>query len=188
MRSLEFFDQRLRFARFASEDIADNVHRSFSCFAAIVAQLFLRAFAGEWCENRGASMKWFHLIFGILLFFVFTQTGTLMRSDFPDKDAIPQDFRLLMRSRHIYILFAALINVVLGLYLQLRAETVLKILQIAGSSILAVGSVVLVYAWYVETYGLQHFSDASRWGIYICATGVGLHLFGVVLPDRLRRR
>ena len=131
-----------------------------------------------------SNMKWFHLIFGILLFFVFTQTGSLMRSDFPDKDLIPQEFRLLMRSRHIYILFAALINIVLGVYLQLRPQMVLKVLQLLGSVVIAIGSVLLVYAWYVETYGLHHFSDLSRNGIYITAAGVGLHLFGMALPER----
>jgi hypothetical protein len=132
-------------------------------------------------------MKWFHLIFGLALFLVFTQTGAFMRADFPDKDMIPQDFRLLMRSRHIYILFAALINVVLGVYLQLRPQLVLKILQIAGSLVLVFGSGLLVYAWYVETYGLHHFSDVSRWGIYLTAAAVGMHLFGLMLPDRARR-
>ena len=127
-------------------------------------------------------MKWFHLIFGIALFIVFTQTGSMMRADFPDKDAIPQDLRLLMRSRHIYILFASLIHIVLGVYLQLRPEITLKILQLLGSVVITIGSILLVYAWYVETYGLQHFSDLSRNGIYITALGVGLHLFGIVLP------
>ena len=107
-----------------------------------------------------------------------------MRADFPDKDVIPQEFRLLMRSRHIYILFAALINVVLGVYLQLRPQLTLKVLQLIGSVVITIGSVLLVYAWYVETYGLQHFSDLSRNGIYITAFGVGLHLFGMALPAR----
>ena len=129
-------------------------------------------------------MKWFHLAFGIALFFVFTQTGSLMRADFPDKDSIPQEFRLLMRSRHIYILFAALINIVLGVYLQLRPQIALKILQLVGSMVITIGSVLLVYAWYVETYGLQHFSDLSRNGIYITSFGVGLHLFGIAMPAR----
>jgi hypothetical protein len=131
-----------------------------------------------------AAMKRFHLIFGLALFFVFTQTGSLMRADFPDKDLIPQDFRLLMRSRHIYILFAALINIVLGVYLQLRQQMALKILQLIGSAVIAIGSILLVYAWYVETYGVQHFSDLSRNGIYITAAGVGLHLFGLAMPER----
>lgn len=43
-------------------------------------------------------------MFGILLFIVFTVTGKYMRVDFPDKDAIDQFLRILMRSRHIYIL------------------------------------------------------------------------------------
>jgi hypothetical protein len=89
-----------------------------------------------------------------------------------------------MRSRHIYILFAALINIVLGVYLQLRPQMALKILQVVGSVVIAIGSVLLVYAWYVETYGLQHFSGLSRNGIYITAAGVGLHLFGMALPQR----
>jgi len=131
-------------------------------------------------------MKWFHLIFGIAVFLVFTQTGSLMRADFPDKDAIPQDLRLLMRSRHIYILFAALIHIVLGVYLQLRQEIVLRVLQLLGSIVITIGSILLVYAWYVETYEFQHFSDLSRNGIYLTALGVGLHLFGIVLPTRKR--
>ena len=131
-------------------------------------------------------MKWFHLIFGIAVFLVFTQTGSLMRADFPDKDAIPQDLRLLMRSRHIYISFAALIHIVLGVYLQLRQEIVLRVLQLLGSIVITIGSILLVYAWYVETYEFQHFSDLSRNGIYLTALGVGLHLFGIVLPTRKR--
>lgn len=129
-------------------------------------------------------MKWFHLVFGITLFFAFTQTGSYMRADFPDKDAIPQELRLLMRSRHIYILFSALLHVLLGVYLELRPQIVLKIFQVFGSTLITIGSVLLVYAWYVETYGLQHFSDLSRYGIYVTAYGAGLHLFGISLPVR----
>jgi hypothetical protein len=122
-------------------------------------------------------MSWFHLIFGIALFFVFTTTGSYMRSDFPDKDAIPQELRLLMRSRHIYILFSALIHMVLGVYLRISADSRIKLLQFAGSALLIVSSVLLVWAFAAETYTLRHFSDLSRNGIYISLAGVVLHLF-----------
>lgn len=125
-------------------------------------------------------MKWFHLIFGILLFIVFTVTGKYMRVDFPDKDAIDQFLRVLMRSRHIYILFSALIHIALGVYMQLRPQTWRKVLQIAGSIELVAASVILVYAWRVETYDMQQFSDISRLGIYLSLAGVGLHLIGGV--------
>jgi uncharacterized membrane protein len=123
-------------------------------------------------------VSWFHLIFGILLFIVFTVTGRFMRVDFPDKDAISPELRVLMRSRHIYILFSALIHLVLGAYLRMGTDSRIKLLQYIGSLILVVSSVYLVWAFVTETYTLQHFSDLSRNGIYMALAGVGLHLFG----------
>jgi hypothetical protein len=117
-----------------------------------------------------------HLIFGIALFIAFAVTGKFMRVDFPDKDLIPQDLRLLMRSRHIYILFSSLIHLMLGVYIQMESDKRLRSLQYAGSFILAVSSGLLLWGWWVETYQLQHFSDISRQGIYASLAGVGLHL------------
>lgn len=123
-------------------------------------------------------VNWVHLIFGVVLFFVFTTTGSYMRADFPDKDAIPQELRLLMRSRHIYILFSALIHLALGAYMQLRPEVGRKILQFFGSAFLFLSSGILVWAFIVETYSLQHFSNLSRYGIFTSLAGVGLHVLG----------
>jgi hypothetical protein len=67
-------------------------------------------------------MSLFHLIFGILIFIVFLVTGKFMRVDFPDKEVIPQDLRILMRSRHIYILFSALLHLLLGAVFQLDKQ------------------------------------------------------------------
>src|SRR5215208_1232240 len=111
-------------------------------------------------------MFWFHLIVGLLMFVVFVTTGKFMRMDFPDKGEIPQELRLLMRSRHIYILFSALIHLSLGVYLQLRPQLWRKVVQIGGSAALVFSSVLLVWAFVVETYSLQHFSDLSRNGIH----------------------
>jgi hypothetical protein len=124
------------------------------------------------------AMKWVHLIFGLILFVVFTTTGSYMRADFPDKDAIPQELRLLMRSRHIYILFSALIHMTLGVYMRLGPEKGRKLLQFAGSAFLFLSSGFLVWAFIVETYTLHHFSNLSRYGIYTALAGVGLHLLG----------
>jgi hypothetical protein len=129
-------------------------------------------------------MAWFHLIFGILLFVVFTQTGKYMRTDFPDKDAIPQELRILMRSRHIYILFSALIHMALGIYLRLRPARWRKVVQVVGSVVLVLSSGLLVWAFVVETYSLRHFSDLSRYGIYTSLAGIVLHLIGGVRTER----
>ncbi len=131
-------------------------------------------------------MSYGHLIFGIVVFIVFVTTGKYMRVDFPDKDVIPQDLRLLMRSRHIYILFNSLIHLMLGVYVVLRPKLWQKLLQIGGSTTLAISSIVLIWAWYVETYQLTHFSDISRWGIYTSLAGIGFHLIGGLGQNRER--
>lgn len=123
-------------------------------------------------------MAWFHLIFGVLLLVVFTQTGAYMRADFPDKEAISQELRVLMRSRHIYILFSALIHMALGVYMRPSPSAWRKVVQLLGSAILVASSGLLVWAFIVETYTLHGFSDFSRNGIYLTLAGVILHLIG----------
>jgi len=123
-------------------------------------------------------MSYLHLIFGIITFIVFLITGKFMRWDFPDKDAIPQDFRILVRSRHIYILLSSLIHIVLGVYLQIQTQIWQKVLQIFGSSLLILGSVLFVWAFIYETYQTQRFSDLSRYALYTTLAGTIFHLFG----------
>jgi hypothetical protein len=125
-------------------------------------------------------MKWAHLIFGFVVFVIFTVTGRYMRADFPDKDAMPQELRVLMRSRHIYILFSAFIHLGLGVYLQLRPQLWRRAVQIGGSAVLFASSILLIWAFVVETYELRQFSDLSRNGIYASLWGIGLHIIGGV--------
>jgi len=92
-----------------------------------------------------------HLFFGIVVFIIFLITGRFMRADFPDKEIISQEFRLLMRSRHIYILLSSFIHILLGLYLEISREKARKYLQISGSFVLFAGTFLLIYAFFYET-------------------------------------
>ena len=130
-----------------------------------------------------AIVKWFHLIFGLAVFVVFVTTGKYMRIDFPDKEIIPQDLRLLMRSRHIYILFNGLIHLALGIYLQIRPAVWRSVFQYLGSSLLVVSSGLLLWGFIFETYVSQHFSDISRYGIYTSLAGIIAHLIGGVRSE-----
>jgi glucan phosphoethanolaminetransferase (alkaline phosphatase superfamily) len=123
-------------------------------------------------------MSYLHLIFGIVIFIIFLITGQYMRADFPNKEVIPQEFRLLMRSRHIYILLAALLHVALGIYIQIRQEVWRKSLQIFGSVLLFAGTAALVWAFVYETYAAKTFSEASRSGLYLTLAGTIFHFLG----------
>jgi predicted membrane protein len=110
-----------------------------------------------------------------LLLIVFLTTGKFMRWDFPDKDLISPELRVLMRSRHIYILFSALLHLILGVYFQPHKQLWRKIVQILGSVLLTVSSVLLIWAFVFESYFTQHFSELSRNGIYLSLAGILLH-------------
>ena len=123
-------------------------------------------------------MSYLHLFFGIVVFIVFLVTGKYMRVDFPDKEIIPQDFRLLMRSRHIYILLSALAHILLGLYLHIHQQAWRRALQIFGSILLFAGTTTLVWAFVYETYTAKTFSELSRSGLYVTLAGTIFHLLG----------
>jgi len=126
-------------------------------------------------------MGWVHLFFGLALFVVFAITGSYMRADFPDKDLITPELRLLMRSRHIYILFSALMHILLGIYFRPDPRGLLRTIQYLGSAVLIVASVVLVWAFVAETYAYAAFSDLSRNGIYLSLGGVAIHFIACVV-------
>ena len=119
-----------------------------------------------------------HLIFGLVVFVVFLITGRMMRWDFPDKEIISQEFRLLMRSRHIYILFAALMNILLGVYLRISDDARRRYVQIFASALLFAGTLLLIFAFFYETYTTRQFSEVSRFGLYACLAGTIFHLLG----------
>ena len=120
----------------------------------------------------------FHLLIGLATLVIFLVTGKYMRADFPDKDAIPQDLRLLMRSRHIYILFSSLLHLIASAYVQFRPQIWRRSAQLTGTFFLTLGSILLIWAFIWETYYATRFSDLSLSGIFASAAGVLLHLIG----------
>lgn len=59
-------------------------------------------------------------------------------------------------------------------------------MQYVGSFALTVSSGVLLWGFIVETYRLGHFSDISRWGIYLSLGGVVFHGIGGLGEKRER--
>ena len=122
------------------------------------------------------SMKRFHFIFGLLMFVAFLLTGQYMDKFHHHLDGVEIGVRLLYRTRHIFILLASLIHLVLGLYHQTRAGQWQRRTQRAGSAALAGGALLLVYAFFSEAQARDLHTPYSHWAMYLLLLGIVLHV------------
>ena len=121
-------------------------------------------------------MRRAHLSAGILATIVFLLTGQLMRHHTPPMDTFDDATRLLYRSRHIYLLGSALVNLMLGLYLH-RLSGRRSVVQAIGSALLLLSPALLVIAFFVEPS--RGFLEGRSWstpGLYALFAGAMLHL------------
>ena len=129
-------------------------------------------------------MKLFHVIFGVAVFIVFLLTGQYMDRYFHHLVGMPDGPRLLYRTRHIFILFSGLLNVGIGVYLVQRPEGWQRILQLVGSILITLASLLLILAFFYDTTRGDLRAPLSHWGIYAIAVGTLFHLFSSLRERR----
>ena len=116
-------------------------------------------------------MRRFHLAVGVLTVIIFVITGQLMRHHSPPMVSLSDSTRLMFRSRHIYILASGLVNLMLGLYLEVRTGWH-RIVQFLGSTFLVASPVLLILAFRVEPErGFQGEMWRSHAGLYALLLG-----------------
>lgn len=120
-------------------------------------------------------LAWIHLIAGIAGLLAFLATGLFMDRSLAHLVGMPDAPRALYRSAHIYLLFSALLNIVLGSYLVLRRSAWGKGFQYAGSLFLLGSVVMFLYGFVIETPLGQIERPVIREGIYFCLAGVLIH-------------
>jgi len=113
-----------------------------------------------------------HLVAGIAALFIFLATGIYMRTHHP----LVEENRLLFRSRHIYILSAALANLLLGAYVR----PAIRWMQWIGSVLLLLSPLLLVTAFIIEPVSGQPPGVFSRLGLYVLLAGTLLHTLATV--------
>src|SRR4029453_1783460 len=119
-------------------------------------------------------MKKLHLIYGLAMVVLFLLTGQYM--EYVHNRQLPDGARLLYRSRHIYLLLNALINISLGLYVQYSSGGWRRTLQIIGSVLIIVAPVFFFWGFFYEPpRGFEH-TTIAPYGIFATAIGVTLHL------------
>ena len=120
-------------------------------------------------------MRRLHFSLGWLTVIAFLITGQLMRHHAPPLITMTDSVRLMYRSRHIYILAAGLVHLVLGIYWQ-ALEGWRQLVQSAGSVLLVAAVPLLIAAFFVESS--VDLRDATLWshfGLYALFGGAMLH-------------
>jgi len=117
-----------------------------------------------------------HLIVGVLGVVIFVLTGQIMARHTPPVRAMEPELRLMYISRHIYLLGAVLVNLAVGLYLQMTRGRWQRAVQFGGSVLLLLSPVLLTLAFLVESpLGNAGRSWRGSGGIFALFGGTLLH-------------
>ena len=117
-----------------------------------------------------------HRLVGLAALLLFFGTGATMHFRYDHLRGMTDATRLLFRSTHIYLLYSALLNLGLGLYLQDAAAPWARRLQQAGSVLILAGPLLALAAFFREPFlgGLQRpFTFPVAVGSLV---GIALHL------------
>lgn len=122
-------------------------------------------------------MKRFHLIFGLTVLVVFLLTGQYMDRFHYHLMYMADGPRMLYRTRHIFILLAGLLHLGIGTYFSYRPTPKRRGLQIAGSVLITIATVLFTIAFFYEPHLDDLDSPLSLLGTILIAVGTLLHLF-----------
>src|SRR5262249_2929333 len=103
----------------------------------------------------------------------------------PRLQDLSAEVHLMFVSRHIYLLGAALVNLVLGLYLQMQQTAWRRALQVVGSLLILFSVVSLLLAFFAEPpLGLAGRSWRGYLGMLALFFGVMTHLVASIGANR----
>lgn len=113
-----------------------------------------------------------HAVVGWTTFVVFLATGVYMRLHDPPMETLPDRVRMLYRSRHIYILAAALVHLAFSVRMTIERPRWLLAL---GAALLVASPVLLFLAFAFEpSFGLV--SPLTHWGLRTLLAGIGCYI------------
>ena len=120
-------------------------------------------------------MKRFHLIFGLVMLVVFLLTGQYMDRVHEHLRNMADGPRMLYRTRHIFILFSGLLHVGIGTYFRYRVDATRRMLQVIGSALVTIASVLFTIAFFYEPHLTHLYVPLSKAGVIMTAVGALLH-------------
>jgi len=122
-------------------------------------------------------MRRIHVTIGMLGVIAFLITGQVMARHVPNIHTLSAEIRMMYVSRHIYLLGAALVNLVLGIYLQMQPPGWRRGMQQMGSLLILLSVAPLLMAFISEpAMGIAGRSWRSYFGMIALFAGVMAHM------------
>lgn len=126
--------------------------------------------------TRWSRLNYLHLAVAAAGLGLFLATGQYMHRGLDHLRGMADAPRVLYRSAHIYILFAALLHGALAAYITPLRNRVGAIVQLAGSLFLVAALALFAYGFFVETPPAVVERPMIRLGIGFSFWGVALHV------------
>ena len=132
-------------------------------------------------------MRRLHLAVGIVALIGFLLTGQYMDRVHAHLVSMPDGPRLLYRSAHIYLLFAALLNLLLGAYLRLAEARSVRSVQLVASGALLLLPGLFTLAFFFEPALSNLERPWARAAIYLSLGAVLVHVLAAGQGLRIER-
>jgi hypothetical protein len=110
---------------------------------------------------------------GLLGVLAFLFTGVFMRTNYA-MDTLDPGTRMLLRARHIYLLWASLLNLGVGSYFQIVPQGWRRRLQLLGSGLILAGPPLLTGAFFHEAMQSNIEGPLARPAIFAALAGTVL--------------
>ena len=126
-------------------------------------------------------LKSIHLIVGLLGLIVFVLTGQYMGIFLNGMQGMPDGPRMLYRSAHLYLMWASLLNLVVGFRFAV-ARPNMRIVQTIASVALLVTPALLLSSFLIESRAPDLNRSLASWANYLALGGTLLHVMAGIAP------
>ncbi|MEZ5429356.1 MAG: hypothetical protein R2747_24115 [Pyrinomonadaceae bacterium] len=125
-------------------------------------------------------LKIFYLLAGIGGFLFFTWTGRYLLFSYPDKESLDMGFRVMLRSRHIFLLLFSLLEIGIGVYIRPAGGMILQGVQILATLLIISAHASFAYGFFYET-AVETIPQTPviHQAAYLAVAGIFLHLLTV---------
>lgn len=99
-------------------------------------------------KNNPLKIVYLTTGFALLLFFVWT--GRYLRTTYPDKSQMELGFRVMLRSRHIFLLLMSFVQLGIGVYIRPAFAKILQYVQYVATLLLLIADALFIYSFFYE--------------------------------------